>query len=188
MKSKPTLVLQHVATNLRAARLARGLSQEALATASDVSRRMLVSLENGDTNVSLVTLDRIATALGLAFAELLRPPGNSAVRGEPVLAWRGRQAGSHALLLESLRQPLGIVELWEFRLAAGDRYDAQPDSPGFHEMLYVVDGSVCVLTSSGSRALGAGQSWLFASDQAYVYENSSDAPTTFVRNVIAPRG
>ncbi|MCW7541669.1 XRE family transcriptional regulator [Aquabacterium sp. A7-Y] len=192
MKSRPSPVLppdlppvlRHVATNLRATRLARGLSQEALAGASGVSRRMLVGLENGDTNVSLTTLDRVAAALGVTFAELLRPPGESQ-KPQPVLAWRGAVPGSHALLLQSLPLPRGAVELWEFRLAPGDRYDAEPDPAGFHEMLYVTDGTLCLLEVSGRRVLHSGDSCLFPSDQAYAYCNESTTFTTFVRNVVA---
>lgn len=134
-------VLQHLASNLKAMRLAAGLSQEALARASGVSRRMLVSLEAGEANVSFVTLDHLARALGVSFAELIRPP--APLRGdEPTLAWRGQKDGSHALLLQSHRFGPHAVELWEWRLAPGDRYAAQADPAGFHEMLYVLDGTL----------------------------------------------
>ncbi len=56
-------VLVHVADNVKTHRRSAGLSQDALAKASGVSRRMLVGIEGGDNNVSLATLDRIAAAL-----------------------------------------------------------------------------------------------------------------------------
>ncbi|MET0348821.1 MAG: helix-turn-helix domain-containing protein, partial [Rhizobacter sp.] len=139
MTGSPLEVLQHLSGNLRAARAALGLSQQALADASGVSRRMLVSLEAGDANVSFATLDRLARVLGVTFAELIRPPADAAA---PVLAWRGTLAGSHASLLQSHRMGTGTFELWEWRLAAGERYEAAPDPAGFHEMIYVVDGTL----------------------------------------------
>lgn len=48
-------VLEHVAGNLRRLRQQAGLSQQALAEAAQVSRRMLVAIESGDANVSLNT-------------------------------------------------------------------------------------------------------------------------------------
>jgi transcriptional regulator with XRE-family HTH domain len=59
-------VLQHVSLNVRRLRNAADLSQTALAEKSGVSRRMLVAIEAGETNVSLATLDRVAEALEVA--------------------------------------------------------------------------------------------------------------------------
>ena len=67
-------VLAHVAGNLRALRAAAGLSQAQAAQRSGVSRRMLVALEGGDTNISLAKLARVAEALNVAFARLVREP------------------------------------------------------------------------------------------------------------------
>ena len=177
-------VLQHLAANLKSMRLAAGLSQEALSQASGVSRRMLVGLEAGEANVSFVTLDHVARALGVSFAELIRPPAPQ--RGdEPTLAWRGQKDGSHALLLQAHHFGAHAVELWEWRLASGDRYDAQADQPGFHEMLYVVDGTLTLRQRRRRSVLEAGGSLLFATDHAYAYVNESEAPRRFMRNVLA---
>ncbi|WP_134620351.1 helix-turn-helix transcriptional regulator, partial [Pseudomonas aeruginosa] len=67
-------VLEHVSGNVRRLRLQAGLSQEALARAASVSRRMLVGIESSDVNVSLSTLDRIAAALGVLFPDLVQAP------------------------------------------------------------------------------------------------------------------
>ncbi|KQW00872.1 helix-turn-helix domain-containing protein [Rhizobacter sp. Root1221] len=175
-------VLQHLSGNLRAARVALGLSQQALADASGVSRRMLVNLEGGDANVSFATLDRLARVLGVTFAELIRPATGEAA---PVLAWRGTKDGSHASLLQSHRMAAGAFELWEWRLAAGERYDATVDPKGFHEMLYIADGTLTLKVGRKRLDLTAGRSHLFATDTGYSYWNESDVPCVFLKNVIA---
>jgi transcriptional regulator with XRE-family HTH domain len=185
MTAGPLDVLQHLSGNLRAARAARGLSQQALAEASGVSRRMLVSLEAGDTNVSFATLDRIARVLGLTFAEMIRPLAGGEA---PVLAWRGEQEGSHATLLQSHRLGGGAFELWEWRLAAGERYQAETDPAGFHEMLYVVDGTLTLKLGRRRILLTAGRSHLFATHTPYGYANEDDVPCVFLKNVIAFEG
>lgn len=53
-----------LADDIRAARIASGLSQEALALASDVDRTYVSQLERGLANPSLLILSRIAQALG----------------------------------------------------------------------------------------------------------------------------
>lgn len=175
-------VLQHLSANLRAARQAAGLSQEALAQASGVSRRMLVGLEKGDANVSLATLDRVGRSLGVTLAELIRPAAPDA---QPVLAWRGQLEGSRAVLLQSQRVGNGSVEMWEWRLASGERYAADPDPAGFHEMFYVVDGVLTVEVEGVRQTLRCGQSLMIASDRPNAVSNEGASPCTFVKNVIA---
>lgn len=177
-------VLQHVSTNLRHARQAAGLSQEALAQASGVSRRMLVGLEKGDANVSLATLDRIARSLGVTFAELVRPSLPDG-REVPVLAWRGTLEGSRAFLLHSHRVAAGAFEMWEWRLAPGERYEASDDPLGFHEMFYVVDGVLTLDVAGKRHVVSCGQSFMFASHQPNAYINAGDTACTFVKNVVA---
>jgi transcriptional regulator with XRE-family HTH domain len=57
--------------NLRALRLAKGLSQEAFADTLHVHRTYMGGLERGERNITLKTIERIALALGVDPAELL---------------------------------------------------------------------------------------------------------------------
>ena len=94
-------VLAFVAQNLRRLRLHSGLSQAALAQASGISRRMIVNLEGGETNISLSSLDRLAEALGASFVDLVSDPEAHSRRIEAV-AWRGARPESEAVLLGSV--------------------------------------------------------------------------------------
>ncbi len=55
---------------LRSLRVARGLSQEALAHACDLDRTYIGSVERGERNISLINIHIIAAALGIPVAEL----------------------------------------------------------------------------------------------------------------------
>ena len=57
--------------NVRAARLARGLSQEQLAFEAEMKRSYLSDLERGTRNPSVRALGRLAKALGVEPADLL---------------------------------------------------------------------------------------------------------------------
>lgn len=176
--SDPPAVLKHLADNLKRLRQAAGLSQDALAVAAEVSRRMLVSIEAGDSNVSLATLDRIAHALGVVFADLVlehRPdPG-------PSLAWRSER-GSQGLLLQAVpaRQQ---VELWEWTLLPGDSYAPDPDPAGWREIVYVLSGTLTLEVAGETRAVAAGASVAYLSDRPYAYRNQTGETVVFVRNV-----
>ena len=69
-------LLDALSKNLRAARAAQHLSQEALAERSDLHRTYVGSVERGERNVSLSTLETLASALGVEPADLLRKGGS----------------------------------------------------------------------------------------------------------------
>jgi transcriptional regulator with XRE-family HTH domain len=62
------------ATNLRRLRHAKGLSQDNLAYEAEVSRSYLSQLEKGAFYASLRIVERLATALAVEPARLLRVP------------------------------------------------------------------------------------------------------------------
>ena len=64
-------VTQILADNLRTYRKAKHLSQEALANMCDLHRTYVGSVERGERNVTLSTLEILATTLGVSIPELL---------------------------------------------------------------------------------------------------------------------
>lgn len=65
------------ARNLKAARLAKGLSQEELAFRADIDRTYISSLERSVYNASIDVVDRLAAILEVEASDLLkRPPEN----------------------------------------------------------------------------------------------------------------
>ncbi len=64
------------ATNLRRLRHEKGLSQDDLAYEAEVSRSYLSQLEKGAFYASLKIIGRLAEALDVKPAELLKLPGN----------------------------------------------------------------------------------------------------------------
>jgi len=62
------------ATNLRRLRHAKGLSQDDLAYEAEVSRSYLSQIEKGVFFASLKIVGKLATALGVEPAELLKLP------------------------------------------------------------------------------------------------------------------
>lgn len=59
------------ATRMREARLALGLSQEALADACGLHRTYIGSVERGERNISIDNIERVAVSLGVAPSKLL---------------------------------------------------------------------------------------------------------------------
>ena len=68
--------------NLRRLRLEASLSQEDLAHIVGVHRNFIGALERGERNPTLVSIEKVAVALGVEAADLLREP--SEMSGESV--------------------------------------------------------------------------------------------------------
>ncbi|MDF5728759.1 MAG: helix-turn-helix transcriptional regulator [Rhizonema sp. PD38] len=60
------------ARNLRKAREAHGISQEMLAELAGLHRTYVGSVERGERNISIDNIERLARALGVEPADLLR--------------------------------------------------------------------------------------------------------------------
>lgn len=176
-------LLKHVAENVRRLRLSAGLSQQALAEASTVSRRMLVGIESGDANVSLRTLDHLAEALGVTFADLVQSPGATTLARIEALAWTGRDPASQGVLLASA-PAASEVELWSWTLMPGDRYTSPADPVGWHEMIVVTAGCLTLERPDGNTQVDKGDFIVLASDQAYAYYNAGTTPLRFFRNSV----
>ena len=64
--------VEKVGKTVLAARTAKGLTRRQLAEAADVDYDTVAKLERADRGVGLATLGRLASALGMPVAELLR--------------------------------------------------------------------------------------------------------------------
>ena len=63
-----------VAQNIRRLRVARGLSQEALAVDAEIDRTYISRLERGLENPTVAVLERLARALNVSIGDLFREP------------------------------------------------------------------------------------------------------------------
>ena len=96
-----------VGLRIRKTRLARGITQRALAGQAAISERYLAQLEAGRANPSLVLLHRIGTALGLSVRDFVEPAQETSPAD-----WQAIVRGLHRLGeddLASVRQYLEVL-------------------------------------------------------------------------------
>src|SRR6516165_410274 len=90
-------VARAIGGRVRQGRAGRGWTLDQLAERSGVSRRMLVSIEQGSANPSIATLLLVSDALGIglpALVEMGHPPGLRVTRaGAAPVLWRASSAG-----------------------------------------------------------------------------------------------
>lgn len=170
--------LTHVAANVRTRRVAAGLSQKGLAEASGVSLRMVGGIENGATSVSTATLDRIGMALDATLADLVTDPTSTRSAQIDRVGWSGDKGGEGVLRwsIDTRRE----VELWEWRLEPGERYQAGADPVDWHVLLFVVEGRLTLELAAETIEIAAA-SYVFDSAQPHAFVNSATQPVRFFR-------
>jgi transcriptional regulator with XRE-family HTH domain len=165
-----TTVVGH---NLRQLRVERGLSLEALARQSGVSRAMLGQIELGQSAPTINVLWKIARGLGTTFSALISgtsPAGPIVLRADDakLLTSSDRKFTSRALF--PANQPRR-VEFYELHLAAGAAEHAEAHPPGTTENLVVTAGAVDIEIGNARHSLQIGDAILFTADAPHVYRN-----------------
>ncbi len=185
----PRRVEAALATNLRAWRAKRGWTLAELARRSDLSKGMLVQIEQAQTNPSIATLCKLANALGVALPRLVELEDEPEVRrvGQEDVAWlwRGRSRVSAAGLVAGIEVPVP-VELWEWRIGARDGYDAVAHPPGTREIIYVLEGAATISVGGVDVALATGEAAVFRADRPHRYASAGSEATRFVMVVMEP--
>ena len=119
MDQTATALATAIGTRIRQERLSRNWTLDHLAGVAEVSRRMLVNVEQGAANPSVGTLLRLSDALGIGLPALVEPPQPAALKvtrcGEGAALWTS-DAGGRGVLVAGTEPP-DVVELWDWTLA-----------------------------------------------------------------------
>jgi quercetin dioxygenase-like cupin family protein len=188
MTAMSDAALEIVARNVRSARIAAGLSLDALAGRADVSKGALVALEGARGNPNFATLVRLADALGRSVSSLMED-----AREDPVVVvdadevaplWTGPSGGTARLLLTNPRP--APVEVWRWRLHPGERHDSHAHPAGVTETVTVVRGQMLLVVGDTVRPLRAGATTVFAADVPHAYEGAGRGPCELIMTVHLP--
>jgi transcriptional regulator with XRE-family HTH domain len=185
----PRRIEAALAANVREWRTRRGWSQSELAARADLSKGMLVQVEQAQTNPSIATLCKLANALGVALPRLVEVDDDPVVRrvtaGDIAWLWRGRARVSRAGLVAGVESPMP-VELWTWTIGARDGYDAVAHPAGTREFVHVLEGRVAVTVDGVRTEAGPGECVVFRADRPHRYAAAGAAPVRFAMVVVEP--
>lgn len=163
---KPDVILSLLPTRLKQARQAQGLSLEAVAKLSGVSRSMVSQIERGESSPTVSTLWNLTRALQVDFAGLLEDqPGSQieVLRAQEVPTIENRGAGCTIRIL-SPPEDAGHHEVYELRFAEGGVLDSAPHARGTQENLTVIEGALTVVSGEAMDRLDTGETARYAAD------------------------
>ena len=156
-----------LAQSLRSARKARGLSLDAVAKLSGVSRSMVSQIERAESSPTVATLWNLTQALQLDFAGLMEGrtrPGIEVTRAgaAPVI-----QRGGVRIRILSPAEAVGENEVSELDFAPGAALVSDPHGPGCREHLTVIAGRLRLVSGDEAEALGPGDVARYPADRPH---------------------
>lgn len=179
-----TPVNQRIAAQVAGLRSGQGLSLDALAARSGVSRSMLSLIERGEASPTAVVLEKIATALGVALAVLFddaASPASPLSRGADRSTWRDPHSGyvRRNISPPNFPSPIRIVEV---ELPAGARvaYETAEREPGMHQQVWVLEGSIELTVGNVTHRLAEDDCLAMALGEPTAFHNSSRRKARYI--------
>jgi transcriptional regulator with XRE-family HTH domain len=160
-------ILAQLPARLREARRAQGLSLDAVAKLSGVSRSMVSQIERGESSPTIATLWNLTRALQVDFAGLL----DEVTSGSRIETLRANHVPTIENLGKNLRlrilsppEEAGRHEVYELIFGLDGRLDSQPHRRGAREHLTVIEGVLDVASGDARERLAAGDTARYAAD------------------------
>ena len=173
-----------IASRVRSLRTGLGMTLDALAAKSDVSRSMISLVERGESSPTAVVLDKIASGLGVSLATLFEDasiPASPLSRPADRAPWRDPQSGYVRRNISPANYP-SPIQIVEIELPAGARvaYENAARDASIHQQVWVREGSVEVTTGRVTHRLEAGDCLAMTLDQPSAFRNRTRKPARYV--------
>ena len=188
MKEVPSGLNQRIAGRVRELRAAHGLSLDALATKSGVSRSMISLVERGESSPTAVVLERLAAGLGVILASLFDPPAAGAqAPGGPVARradqpqWRDPASGYFRRNVSppGVLQPMQIVEV-HFPPGGRVAFETGARDTRVYQQVWVLKGAMDITVGKERHHLREGDCLAMQLDRPTMFHNRTRKPARYV--------
>ncbi len=167
MTEKTDDILTRLPTRLKEARRAKGLSLEAVANLSGVSRSMVSQIERGESSPTISTLWNLTRALQVDFAGLLEDTQSA----DQIEVLKNAEVPSIDNMGQNCRirilsppEEAGGHEVYDIRFDTDGALSSQPHARGAREQLTVLEGSVRVTSGGAVSELSLGDTARYPAD------------------------
>ena len=177
---------QRIAERVRELRTAHGLSLDALASKSGVSRSMISLIERGESSPTAVVLERLAAGLGVLLPSLFDMPAADRTANGPVARrdeqpqWQDPGSGylRRNVSPPGVPQPMQIVEV---RFPPGGRvaFDTGPRDIRVHQQVWVLEGAIDITLGVERYRLREGDCLAMRLDRPTMFHNPTRKPVRY---------
>jgi transcriptional regulator with XRE-family HTH domain len=179
MEEEALALDRHIAERVRALRAERGLSLDALAVRSGVSRSMISLIERGETSPTAALLARLAAGLGVVLSALFEfsggtaaPAGAPLARRENQPPWRDPDSGYQRRNVSpaGMPQPMQIVEV-HFPAGARVAFDNALHEARVYQQVWLLAGAIDITLGGERHHLREGDCLAMQLDQPTMFHN-----------------
>jgi transcriptional regulator with XRE-family HTH domain len=175
-----------IAERVRDLRAAHGLSLDALAERSAVSRSMISLIERGESSPTAVVLEKLATGLGVTLASLFDAssadpvPGGPVARREDQPQWQDPASGyvRRNVSPPGVPQPMQIVEV-HFPARGRVAFETGARDVRVHQQVWVLEGSIDITIGADRHRLREGDCLAMQLDRPTMFHNPTRKPARY---------
>ena len=178
---------QRIADRVRELRAAHGLSLDALASKSGVSRSMISLIERGESSPTAVVLEKLAAGLSVMLASLFdapaaaaQPSGGPLARRDDQPTWRDPASGylRRNVSPPGMPQPMQIVEV---RFPPGGRvaFETGLRDVRVYQQVWVLDGTIDITLGVERHRLREGDCLAMQLDRPTMFHNPTRKPARY---------
>lgn len=178
----------NVAMNLKRIRTSKGMSLDAVAEQTGVSKSMLAQIEKGTANPSLGVLGKVTSGMRITFQELIAAPPMDAclVTPEKMIPTKELE-GKYRVWTCFPYEDNHQVEIYRIDIEPGAEYISGGHGEKTREYLAVMDGEVTVEYRGEQHVVGKSQVFRFETDQMHIYRNATSDKVSFMCFFVAMR-
>ena len=175
-----------IAERVRELRTARGLSLDAVAGKSGVSRSMISLIERGESTATAVVLEKLAGGLGVTLASLFDGPAAATELRGPIARradqpeWQDPASGYRRRNVSppGVRQPMQIVEV---HFPAGGRvaFETGGRDVRVFQQVWVLEGAIDVTLGTERHRLREGDCLAMDLDRPTMFHNPTRKRTRY---------
>jgi transcriptional regulator with XRE-family HTH domain len=187
MKETASDLNQRIAERVRELRGAQGLSLDALASKSGVSRSMISLVERGESSPTAVVLEKLAAGLGVTLASLFDTPKAAAqvstgpvARRQDQPEWQDPASGyiRRNVSPPGVPQPMQIVEV-HFPPGARVAFESGARDTRVYQQIWVLEGTMDITLAEERHRLRGGDCLAMQLDRPTMFHNPTRKPARY---------
>jgi len=166
---------------------AQGLSLDALAARSGVSRSMISLIERGESSATAVVLEKLAAALGVPLASLFdapadstRTPGGPIARRAEQPEWQDPGSGYRRRNVSppGIAQPMQIVDV-HFPAGARVAFESGAREVRVYQQVWVLAGTIDITVGAARHRLREGDCLAMQLNAHTLFHNPTRKPARY---------
>jgi transcriptional regulator with XRE-family HTH domain len=187
MEDTASDLTERIAERVRELRGVHGLSLDALASKSGVSRSMISLIERGESSPTAVVLEKLAAGLSVPLASLFDIPAASAhgprgpvARRDDQPQWQDPASGYRRRNVSppGASQPMQIVDV-HFPAGARVAFETGARDLRVHQQVWLLEGAIDITVGTERHRLREGDCLAMQLDRPTMFHNPTRKPARY---------